>query len=269
MPAALLTTGVSAPAMAQEVPARVAPEDMRWVAPRLADYTDRVLFGEVWKQRDLTPRDRSLITLSALIAGGHMAQLKGHLGRALDNGVTPAEIGGLITHLAFYTDWPNAVSALGIAREVLDARGVSTAEMQREASSEPAGLRITRKGERPIAIGPADRFTGLVRVYAPIGADGSALSGASVRFEPGARTAWHRHALGQTLIVTEGSGLVQRAGEGAQKICAGDVATIASGEKHWHGAMPGQAMTHVALSQSPSVTWLEQVSDADYARSAD
>lgn len=266
--ATLLATCASAPGMAQDAAPRVAPEDMRWVAPRLADYTDRVLFGEVWRQRDLTPRDRSLITLSALIAGGHTAQLRGHLGRAIDNGVTPAEIGGLITHLAFYTGWPNAVSALGITREVLESRGISAAEMQRETSA-PAGLGITRKGEGPIAIGPGDRFTGKARVFAKIGADGSGISGASVQFEPGARTAWHRHALGQTLIVTEGCGLVQRAGAAAQKICAGDVATIAPGEKHWHGALPDQAMTHVALSRSPLVEWLEQVSDTDYARSAD
>lgn len=266
LPAALLITGASVPATAQEVPASVAPEDMRWVAPKLADYTDRVLFGEVWKQRDLTPRDRSLITLSALIAGGNTAQLKGHLARALDNGVTPAEIAGVITHLAFYTGWPKAVSALGIAREVLEARGVSAAEMRRETPSAPAALRIIRKGEGPITIGPAGRFTGRARIFAPIGGDGAGISGATVRFEPGARTAWHRHILGQTLIVIEGCGLVQRAGGAARKICAGDVATIAPGEKHWHGAMPDQAMTHVALSQSPSVEWFEQVSDEDYAR---
>lgn len=267
---ALVAACVAAPASAQEDPPRVAPEDMRWVAPALAGYTDRVLFGEVWQQSDLTPRDRSLITVAALIAGGNTAQLTGHLNRALDNGVKPAEIGGLITHLAFYAGWPNVVSALGVVRQVLEGRGVTSAEMDMVAPAvrENDRLRITRKGAGPVTDGAADRFTGALRVSASFsGAGASRVSGASVRFEAGARTAWHRHALGQTLIVTEGCGLVQREGGAAEKICAGDVATISPGEKHWHGATPASAMTHVALSESPIVEWLEPVSDATYARS--
>jgi 4-carboxymuconolactone decarboxylase len=267
--AALVAAYASAPTAAQEQLLRVAPEDMRWVAPALAGYTDEMLFGEVWKQTDLSLRDRSLITVSALIAGGNTAQLTGHLNRALDNGVKPAEIGGLITHLAFYAGWPKAVSALDVTRQVLEARGVTAAEMQAPASGLQAAdlLRIARRSSAPVTSGPAARFTGVVQVSAPFsGTGGSRMGGATVRFEAGARTAWHRHALGQTLVVTDGCGLVQRKGGAIEKICAGDVATTAPMEKHWHGATANSAMAHVALSESPEVEWLEKVADEDYAR---
>ena len=267
--AALTAALMAAPATAQEQAPRVAPEDMRWVAPALAGYTDEVLFGDVWRRTDLSLRDRSLITVSALIAGGHTAQLTGHLNRALDNGVKPAEIGAQITHLAFYAGWPNAVSALTVARQVLEARGVSAAEMQASPALRKTAdrLRVRRKGSGPVTRGRAANFTGVVQVSAPFsGAGGSRIGGATVRFEVGARTAWHRHALGQTLVVTEGCGWVQREGGSVEKVCSGDVVTTAPGEKHWHGATATSAMTHVALSESTSVEWLEQVSDAEYAR---
>ena len=260
---------VATPVAAQEQAPRAAPEDMRWVTPALAGYTDEVLYGDVWRRRDLTLRDRSLATISALIMGGHTAQLAGHLNRALDNGVKPTEISGLITHLAFYAGWPNAVSALAIARQVLEARGVSAADMQapvakqREIDQPP----IVRKGSGPVTIGSATNFTGSVRVSAPIvGAGASRIGGATVSFEPGARTAWHRHMSGQMLVVTEGCGWTQRDGGPVERFCAGDVAIVAAGEKHWHGATATSAMTHVALSEGDGVEWLEKVGDAEYAR---
>lgn len=263
---AVLSACAAAPLMAQ-VP-REAPENMRWLTPGLADYTDEVLYGDVWRRTDLNLRDRSLITVSALVAGGHTAQLTGHLNRALDNGVKPSEIAGLITHLSFYTGWPNAVSALGVARPVFEARGETAAEM--EAASAPLAevdwLAIVRKGSGPTTRGPAERFTGSVEVSAPVSsAGGSHIAGATVRFEAGARSAWHRHILGQTLVVTDGCGWVQREGGPVEKICAGDVATIAPQVKHWHGAAATSAMSHVALSESDGVEWLEQVSEAQYA----
>lgn len=264
----LASLAVALPASAQQQGSRpsVAPEDMHWVAPGLAGYTDAVLFGDVWKRTDLTPRDRSIVTLSALISGGNTAQLTGHLNRALDNGVRPVEIGGIITHLAFYTGWPNAVSALAPTRQVLEARGVRQSEMQVPPAGAGEGLRVWRKGSPPVTSGPAANFTGAVRVAAPFSGSGaSRIGGATVMFEPGARTAWHRHPLGQTLVVTEGCGWVQREGGPIEKICPGDVVSIAPGEKHWHGASRTTAMTHVALSEG-GVEWLEKVSDAEYAR---
>lgn len=259
---------IAAPAVAQTPAApRVAPDDMRWVAPALAGYTDEVLFGDVWRRPELNPRDRSVVTLSALVAGGHTAQMTGHLNRALDNGVKPSEINGLITHLAFYSGWPNAVSALTVARQVLEARGVTAAEM-RSATAAPGSaepLRIVRKGAGPTSRGPASNFTGAVQVSAPFRATGaSRIAGATVTFAAGARSGWHRHALGQTLVVTEGCGWVQREGGPIERMCAGDVVVTAPGEKHWHGATAASAVTHVALSEG-GVEWLEPVTDAQYA----
>ncbi|MDZ4375183.1 MAG: carboxymuconolactone decarboxylase family protein [Phenylobacterium sp.] len=265
--AALAVASMAMPAAAQAPTPRVAPEDMRWVAPALADYTDEVLFGQVWRGPELSPRDRSIVTLSALVAGGNTAQMTSHLNRALDNGVKPLEIGGLITHLAFYSGWPKSVSALAVTRQVLEARGVTTGEMQ-AGSAQPGEadrLRILRKGSGPVTPGSAANFTGAVKVSAPFqGIGGSRIGGATVAFAAGARSAWHRHAVGQTLVVTDGCGLVQREGGPIQRVCTGDVIVTAPGEKHWHGATATSAMTHVALSEG-GVEWLEPVSDAQYA----
>ncbi|MBD8554395.1 carboxymuconolactone decarboxylase family protein [Rhizobium sp. CFBP 8762] len=105
---------------------RVAPAAVYEVAPGLGHFTDDVLFGEVWLRKDLSPRDRSLVTVATLVATGKSAQIGGHVGRALDNGVTPAEIGELITHLAFYTGWPNAISAVNETRAVFEKRSIAT-----------------------------------------------------------------------------------------------------------------------------------------------
>ncbi|GHD58088.1 (R)-mandelonitrile lyase [Jeongeupia chitinilytica] len=109
---------------------------------------------------------------------------------------------------------------------------------------------IIRSGSRPSARGPAEYFTGTVRVdpLFPAKAPARAL-GVTVTFEPGARTAWHTHPLGQTLIVTAGRGLVQRWGGPVEEIRPGDVVWIPEGEKHWHGAVPATAMTHIAIQE--------------------
>ncbi|ALN71144.1 cupin domain-containing protein [Aureimonas sp. AU20] len=127
---------------------------------------------------------------------------------------------------------------------------------------------ITRNGSTPSAKGPADWFTGTVRVDALFAAnEARRAAAASVTFEPGARTAWHTHPRGQTLIVTAGLGLVQREGGPVEEIRPGDVVWFEPGEKHWHGASPTTAMTHIAIQENQDgkvVDWLEQVSDADY-----
>lgn len=125
---------------------------------------------------------------------------------------------------------------------------------------------IKRSGSIASAKGPADYFTGTVRIDAPFEGSG-ALGGATVTFEPGARTAWHTHPLGQTLLVTAGLGRVQRAGGPIEEIRPGDIVWFAPDEKHWHGAAPDVAMTHIAIAEKKDgrvVVWLEQVSDADY-----
>jgi quercetin dioxygenase-like cupin family protein len=128
-------------------------------------------------------------------------------------------------------------------------------------------MEIKRSGAQPSAKGPAEYFTGTVRIDAPFAA-GGALSGATVTFEPGARTAWHTHPLGQTLHVTSGAGLVQTWGGPIKEIKAGDVIFFAPGEKHWHGAGQKTAMTHLAIHEALDgvhVDWLEKVSDEQYS----
>jgi quercetin dioxygenase-like cupin family protein len=134
-------------------------------------------------------------------------------------------------------------------------------------------MEIKRSGSQPSAKGPADYFTGTVRIDAPFaGEDPARVGGATVTFEPGARTAWHTHPLGQTLIVTSGLGWVQREGGPVEEIRPGDIVWFAPGEKHWHGATSTTAMTHIAIAEklngSP-VDWMEKVTDEQYLPKAD
>jgi len=130
-------------------------------------------------------------------------------------------------------------------------------------------MKITRAGASPSTVGPAEWFTGTVRIDPLFAAEAPArVVGASVTFEPGARTAWHTHPLGQTLLVTQGLGRVQRDGGPVEEVRPGDVVWFPPGEKHWHGAAPDVAMTHLAVHErdeaGSTVTWLEKVSDAEY-----
>jgi quercetin dioxygenase-like cupin family protein len=129
-------------------------------------------------------------------------------------------------------------------------------------------MNITRNGSQPSTPGPAEYFTGSVRVDSPFQRSAPArVAGAIVTFEPGAHTAWHTHPLGQTLIVTSGLGRVQRAGGTIEDIRPGDVVWIEPGEKHWHGASPDVAMTHVAIQEQldgTAVEWMEHVTDEQY-----
>lgn len=139
--------------------------------------------------------------------------------------------------------------------------------------AEARAVRVTRAGSQASVAGPASFFTGRVRIDAPFsGSGGARVGGASVTFEPGARTAWHTHPLGQTLIVTAGAGRVQQWGGPVQAIRAGDTVWIPPGVKHWHGAAPTTAMSHIAIAESQDgkvVDWLEQVSETQYAAPTD
>ncbi|MES2973732.1 MAG: cupin domain-containing protein [Pseudomonadota bacterium] len=130
-------------------------------------------------------------------------------------------------------------------------------------------LKITRNGSAPSAKGPAENFNGSVRVDSLFRADEPArVSGGLVTFDAGAHTAWHTHPLGQTLIVTQGVGLVQRWGGPVQEIRPGDIVWIPPGEKHWHGASPTNGMSHYAISEvlnGKSVDWLEKLTPGQYA----
>jgi quercetin dioxygenase-like cupin family protein len=129
---------------------------------------------------------------------------------------------------------------------------------------------IKRSGSQPSGKGPADWFTGSVRIdplFAP--AEPARVVGALVTFEPGARTAWHTHPLGQTVIVTSGCGWAQCEGGPVEEIRPGDVIWFPPGEKHWHGATPSSAMSHIAIQEKldgKAVDWLDHVSDEQYRR---
>ena len=129
-------------------------------------------------------------------------------------------------------------------------------------------MEIKRSGSQPSGKGPAEYFTGSVRIdplFSP--PDPARVAMALVTFEPGARTAWHTHPLGQTLIITAGNGWVQREGGKTEEIHQGDIVYFEPGEKHWHGATTSTAMSHIAIQEklngSP-VDWMEQVTDAEY-----
>lgn len=129
-------------------------------------------------------------------------------------------------------------------------------------------MEIAKSGSQPSAKGPADWFTGVVRIDSPFQRQAPArVGGAAVTFEPGARTAWHTHPLGQTLIVTAGCGRVRRDGGPIEEVRAGDIVWFDPGEKHWHGASPTTAMTHIAIAEmldGRAVKWMEHVTDEQY-----
>jgi quercetin dioxygenase-like cupin family protein len=129
-------------------------------------------------------------------------------------------------------------------------------------------MQITRSGSQPSQKGPAEYFTGSVRVDSRFqGSAPARVGGGTVTFEPGARTAWHTHPLGQTLIVTSGRGWVQVEGGPREEVLPGDIVWFPPGEKHWHGATETTAMTHIAIAESldgKTVDWMAKVSDAQY-----
>jgi quercetin dioxygenase-like cupin family protein len=129
-------------------------------------------------------------------------------------------------------------------------------------------MHVTRNGSQPSIRGSGDYFTGAVRIDQPFaGAHPARVTGAVVTFEPGARTVWHTHPLGQTLIVTAGRGWAQRVGAPREDLTPGDLVWIAPGEKHWHGATATTGMTHIAINEAQdgkAVDWMEPVTDVQY-----
>jgi quercetin dioxygenase-like cupin family protein len=158
----------------------------------------------------------------------------------------------------------------GATTDTLSAVAASAPAAASISMAAPSGdsLTITRAGSRPTQPGPADWFTGTVRIEPMFAAtDSSRAAASSVSFEPGARTAWHRHPRGQVLIVTAGEGRVQRRGGPVEEFRTGDVIWTPPGVEHWHGASPSAAMTHLAIYEHVNgnvVTWLEHVTDAEY-----
>lgn len=251
--------------------ARLASVDAtaRPVSPGLADATDQVLFADLWRRPGLAPRDRSLVTVAALIANGQAEQLPFHLNRAMDNGLTFEEAREIPHQLAYYAGWPRSFSALTPMRQVFEDRGDIPAEDDGEDVPTTISI-VPADGET--SRGPAERFTGSVKVGPAFEAPGDAtLSGALVTFEPGARTAWHSHPLGQTLYITQGCALVQSEGQDILTAGPGDIVQIPPEVRHWHGATSDQGMAHFAILESldgVGTTWMDLVSDDQIPPSA-
>lgn len=256
VPATLLPLPASDAARTRMVEETVAP-----TAPKLADLTNKVLFADLWRRPDLAPRDRSLVTIAALVASGDADQLAFHITHGLDNGLTQAQISEAITHLAFYVGWPRAMAAVQVARKTFASeQGAKLGQATPPVIMTPARSNPSR--------GPANRFTGIVTVDTSFKATGDArLGGGRVTFQPGARSNWHTHPLGQLLIVTQGRGLVQDANGPVRVMRIGDVVWTAPGVKHWHGAAPDSMLSHFAVSEAAdgaSVEWMDPVTDAQY-----
>lgn len=235
-------------------------------APEFAHLNDDILFGEVWSRNDLLSlRDRSLVTVTALISQGITdTSLTFHLQEARKNGITRTEISEALTHIAFYAGWPKAWAAFRQAKDVwagdADAAEDAKARFQREM--------IFPIGEPNTAY--AQYFKGnsyLARV------SGSQVPIANVTFEPGCRNNWHIHHAtsggGQMLIGVAGRGWYQEAGKPAQEILPGTVIHIPAGVKHWHGAADDSWFAHLAFEiegEGCSNEWLEPVSDEEYGK---
>lgn len=240
---------------------REMSEGITATVPQLADATNEVLFDDLWRRPTLSTRDRSLVTIASLAATGKAEQLPAYLNRALDNGLTPAEAKEAIHHLAYYSGWPNAVSAVPVLEKVLSAR---------ETAETSANITVVPSTNAETTTGGEDNFTGVAEVSQRFSAPQPArLGGGVVSFEASARTAWHTHPLGQTLYITEGCGWVQSEGETVQEVKPGDIVVIPPNTPHWHGASASDAMTHLAISEAQdgsSVTWMELVTDEEYAQ---
>ena len=221
-------------------------------APKFAELNDDVLFGEVWsRESELSARDRSMITVAALISGGNFEQLTHHLNTAKQNGVTKKEISEVITHLAFYVGWPKAWSAFNLAKEIF---------IEDDDRISLSNSVIFPKGEL-ITNGLFIGDTYLHILIPPESPHNTAV--ANVTFSPGARNNWHAHDVGQFLLVTGGAGYYHEEGKSAQLLGVGDVVNIPANVKHWHGAAPDDWFVHIAVTPGET-QWFEALEDDEY-----
>lgn len=224
------------------------------LAPKFAQLNDDVLFGEVWSREDkLSPRDRSMITVTALMSKGIFDNsLKSHITNAKLNGVTKEEMVEIITHLAFYAGWPNAWAVFPMVREVY----ADYDELQN-------GNSLFGLGEPNVNFAKYFKGNSYLKMLNTQG-----VNVANVTFEPKCRNNWHiHHKGGQILLCTDGQGWYQAWGEKPRKLMPGDVVYIAPEVKHWHGAGKDGWFTHISIevpAKGSSNEWLEEVSDKEY-----
>ena len=227
------------------------------LAPKFAELNDDILFGEIWSREDkLSLRDRSMITISALMAGGLFPQLKSHFIMGKKHGITKSEAVEIVTQLAFYCGWPKAWSAFPIIEEVYGT--------EEEKIEHGGGFGM---GEPNTAF--AQYFIG--NSYLKPLAKTENIFIANVTFEPGCRNNWHIHHStkngGQILICVDGEGWYQEEGKEAQSLKVGDVVTIPANVKHWHGAKKDKWFSHLAIEvpgENTNNEWCEKVTDEEY-----
>ena len=233
-------------------------------APKFAQLNDDVLFGEVWsRESELSARDRSLVTVTALMAQGLTDTSFGHhLQMAKENGITRSEIAEILTHAAFYAGWPKAWAAFRMAKDIW-ADEESADEKQRHQNSMVFPIGAPNDGFAQYFIGQsylAPVSTAQVKIF-------------NVTFEPGCRNNWHIHEAdkggGQILICVAGRGYYQEWGKEPQKLHPGDVINIMPGVKHWHGAAPDSWFSHLAVEvpgENCRSRWCEPVSEEEYRK---
>lgn len=232
-------------------------------APKFAQLNDDVLFGEVWsREEQLSLRDRSLVTVTALMAQGLTdSSFQHHLMAAKKNGITKPEIAEILTHAAFYAGWPKAWAAFRMAKDIWTEDGA-------DAKSAHAGSMIFPIGQPND--GFAQYFIGQ-SYLAPLSTQQVGIF--NVTFEPGCRNNWHVHHAdrggGQILVCVAGQGWYQEWGQEARALRPGDVVNIPAGVKHWHGAAADSWFSHLAIEvpgENGRSEWLEAVDDAQYGK---
>lgn len=233
-------------------------------APKFAQLNDDVLFGEVWsRESELSARDRSLITVTALMAQGLTDTSFGHhLAMAKENGITRSEIAEILTHAAFYAGWPKAWAAFRMAKDIW-ADEESADEKQRHQNSMVFPIGAPNDGF-------AQYFSGQ-SYLAPVSTEQVKIF--NVTFEPGCRNNWHIHHAksggGQILVCVAGRGYYQEEGKEAIEMKPGDCINIPAEVKHWHGAAPDSWFSHLAIEvpgEENSNEWCEIVSDEEYGK---
>lgn len=232
-------------------------------APKFAELNDDVLFGEVWsREEQLSLRDRSMVTVTALMAQGLVdSSFRYHLETAKQNGITKTEIAEILTHTAFYAGWPKAWAAFRMAKEVWTDDQNTTTDMQKYAASILFPIGEPNDAYAKYFIGQS--------YLAPL--TNQQVSIANVTFEPGCRNNWHVHTAdkggGQILVCVGGYGWYQEEGKPAQALKPGDVVNIMPGVKHWHGARKDAWFSHLSIGVpgvNTSNQWLEPVNDEEY-----
>ena len=236
-------------------------------APEFAKLNDDVLFGEVWsREKELSLRDRSVVTVTALAAQGLTdPSFSYHLESAKKNGVTKNEIAEILTHAAFYIGWPKAWAAFRMAKEVWKEDDEDGNDSAFAAHKKACPFEISA---------PNDAFKQYFSgrsFLAPVSVKQVGIY--NVTFEPGCRNNWHTHTAeeggGQILICVAGEGLYQEWGKPAVLMKEGDTVNIPAGVKHWHGAVKDKWFSHLAVEvpgKNTANVWQEKVSDEDYAK---